>query len=159
MPGRKTDVKDAEWLADLLRHGLLTPSFIPPAPIRELRELTRAPFEPGGSARPRSQSGAEGAGRRQHQAGVCRHRWAGQEWAGDAGGAHRGTSRIPPAFRNWLWGACASFRPELQRALDGRMLGQHRILLQHLLAPIDFLDQSRAELEAEIERCLGARPM
>jgi len=48
-----------------------------------------------------------------------------------------------------------SKRPELQRALDGRLLGQHRILLQHLLAPIDFLDQSRAELEAEIDRCLA----
>ena len=39
--GRKTDVKDAEWLADLLRHGLLKASFIPPPLIRELRELTR----------------------------------------------------------------------------------------------------------------------
>jgi transposase len=38
---RKTDVLDAEWLADLLRHGLLKPSFIPPLHIRELRELTR----------------------------------------------------------------------------------------------------------------------
>lgn len=38
---RKTEVIDAEWLADLLRHGLLKPSFIPPLPIRELRELTR----------------------------------------------------------------------------------------------------------------------
>ena len=41
VPGRKTDVKDSEWLADLLRHGLVRGSFIPPAPIRELRELTR----------------------------------------------------------------------------------------------------------------------
>ena len=41
VPGHKTDVKDAEWLADLLRHGLLQASFIPPQPIRELRELTR----------------------------------------------------------------------------------------------------------------------
>ena len=41
VPGRKTDVKDCEWLADLLRHGLLKPSFIPPVEIRELRELTR----------------------------------------------------------------------------------------------------------------------
>src|SRR5512142_594938 len=41
VPGRKTDVKDAEWLADLLQHGLLRASFIPPAPQRELRELTR----------------------------------------------------------------------------------------------------------------------
>jgi transposase len=42
VPGHKTDVKDSEWLADLLRHGLVKASFIPPAPIRELRELTRA---------------------------------------------------------------------------------------------------------------------
>lgn len=41
LPGHKTDVKDSEWLADLLRHGLLHPSFIPPQPIRVLRDLTR----------------------------------------------------------------------------------------------------------------------
>jgi transposase len=41
VPGRKTDVRDAEWIADLLRHGLLRPSFIPDRPQRELRELTR----------------------------------------------------------------------------------------------------------------------
>src|SRR3954467_3623399 len=41
VPGRKTDVRDAEWIADLLRHGLLRPSFVPPRPQREFRELTR----------------------------------------------------------------------------------------------------------------------
>jgi transposase len=41
VPGRKTDVKDAEWLAELARHGLVAPSFVPPPAIRELRELTR----------------------------------------------------------------------------------------------------------------------
>ncbi len=41
VPGRKTDVRDCEWLADLLRHGLLRASFIPPREIRELRELRR----------------------------------------------------------------------------------------------------------------------
>jgi len=41
VPGRKTDVKDAEWIADLLSHGLLSASFIPSAPQREWRELTR----------------------------------------------------------------------------------------------------------------------
>ena len=41
VPGRKTDVKDAEWIADLLRHGLLKASFIPPLPQRDLRDLTR----------------------------------------------------------------------------------------------------------------------
>src|SRR5258708_20376682 len=41
VPGRKTDVKDCEWIADLLRHGLLKASFVPDRPQRELRELTR----------------------------------------------------------------------------------------------------------------------
>jgi transposase len=41
VPGRKTDVKDAEWIADLLRHGLLRPSYIPPPELRELRALLR----------------------------------------------------------------------------------------------------------------------
>ena len=46
VPGRKTDVKDAEWLADLLRHGLLKASFVPPRPQRELRDLTRGRCNP-----------------------------------------------------------------------------------------------------------------
>jgi hypothetical protein len=41
VPGRKTDVKDAEWIAQLLEHGLLSPSFVPPPEIRHLRMLTR----------------------------------------------------------------------------------------------------------------------
>ena len=41
VPGRKTDVKDAEWIADLVRHGLIAKSFVPPRPLREMRELLR----------------------------------------------------------------------------------------------------------------------
>ncbi len=41
VPGRKTDVKDAQWIGELLAHGLVRPSFIPPRPHRELRDLTR----------------------------------------------------------------------------------------------------------------------
>jgi transposase len=49
VPGRKTDVSDAAWLADLGAHGLVRASFVPPPPIRELRDLTRAraPTSPG----------------------------------------------------------------------------------------------------------------
>ena len=42
VPGHKTDIKDSEWIAELLRHGLLSASFIPPKPIRDLRDLVRA---------------------------------------------------------------------------------------------------------------------
>ncbi|MBV8441643.1 MAG: transposase [Hyphomicrobiales bacterium] len=41
VPGRKTDVKDSEWIADLVRHGLIAKCFMPPQPLRELRELLR----------------------------------------------------------------------------------------------------------------------
>src|SRR5215470_6651924 len=41
VPGRKTDAKDCEWIADLLQHGLLRGSFVPPTPIQDLRDLTR----------------------------------------------------------------------------------------------------------------------
>src|SRR5947207_2265710 len=41
VPGRKTDVRDCAWIAELLEHGLLKPSFVPPRPQRELRDLTR----------------------------------------------------------------------------------------------------------------------
>src|SRR6516225_2793973 len=41
VPGRKTDVKDSQWIAELLQHGLLKPSFVPERPVRQLRELTR----------------------------------------------------------------------------------------------------------------------
>ena len=61
----------------------------------------------------------------------------------------------PATLAELARGRMRSKRPELQRALDGRLLGQHRTLLQHLLAHIDFLEQSITELEAEIERCLA----
>jgi transposase len=41
VPGRKTDMTDAEWICDLVAHGLVRPSFAPPSPIRRLRDLTR----------------------------------------------------------------------------------------------------------------------
>ena len=50
VPGRKTDVRDAEWIADLLQHGLLKGSFIPPGEQRELRELTKLTRQSGGRA-------------------------------------------------------------------------------------------------------------
>jgi transposase len=78
VPGRKTDVRDSEWLADLLRHGLLSASFIPPKPIRELREVTRyrkqLVYERTQYANRLQKPAAESAGERAHQAGCRRLR-------------------------------------------------------------------------------------
>ena len=79
VPGRKTDVKDCEWIAQLLQHGLLRASFVPGRPIRNLRDLTRQRAQlaarEGGGGQPHP----EGAGGRQHQAGERGDGRAGQE--------------------------------------------------------------------------------
>src|SRR5262249_4013598 len=65
VPGRKTDVRDCEWIADLLRHGLLRASFVPDRPQRELREITRyrtSLVRQGSAERNRIQKTLEGAG-------------------------------------------------------------------------------------------------
>ncbi len=80
VPGRKRDLGDAEWLATLLRHGLLRGSFVPDRPVRELRELTRYR-----SSLVRARSAEVDPGRGQHQAGQCRQRHNGGFGAGDAG--------------------------------------------------------------------------
>ena len=67
VPGRKTDVKDAEWIADLLRHGLLQPSYVPPPELRELRSLLRYRVKLVNARSARAQSHHQAAGERQHQ--------------------------------------------------------------------------------------------
>lgn len=69
VPGRKTDVKDAEWIADLLRHGLLKASFISSALQRELRDLTRNPRQFGRRTCARSESASKDLRRYQPQTG------------------------------------------------------------------------------------------
>lgn len=80
VPGRKTDVKDSQWIADLLRHGLLSASFIPPAPIRELRDLTRyrkmLVQERAAADQPTAKSARDG----QYQTGSGGKRCVRQKW-------------------------------------------------------------------------------
>src|SRR5271170_3448013 len=78
VPGRKTDVKDSEWIADLVRHGLIAKSFVPLPP--------QAGGEPGG----RTQPAPEAPGDRQHQAGEHRQRRLRRVRPRDAPGADRG---------------------------------------------------------------------
>ncbi len=76
VPGRKTDVKDSAWIAQLLQHGLLQPSFIPDRAQRELRELTRYRKSLIRRAGARGQPHSEGLGRREHQARLGHQRCA-----------------------------------------------------------------------------------
>jgi hypothetical protein len=78
VPGRKTDIKDAEWIADLLQHGLLRPSFVPPAWQREVRELTRYRMSRSRGTLTPDQPAPEDAGGCQHQAGFGRKLCDGQ---------------------------------------------------------------------------------
>lgn len=80
VPGRKTDVKDSEWIADLLRHGLLKASFIPPKGQRELRDLN--PFSHYLCQRTGNldQPAPESLGRSQHQTSECHHQHRRRFW-------------------------------------------------------------------------------
>lgn len=150
VPGRKTDVKDSEWLADLLRHGLLRASFVPDRPQRELRELTRyrtTLVRERASEINRLQKTLEGAniklgdvatnvvgasGRHIMQALV-----AGETDINLLADLSRGTLRTK--------------LPQLQRALVGRFESHQRFLLAQQLAHLESLEELIEHLDGEVE--------
>lgn len=155
--GRKTDVKDAEWLADLLRHGLLRASFIPPPEIRELRELTRYR-----ESLVREQTAVANRIQKVIESGNIK---LGQV-ASDALGA---------SGRQMLWAlargetdpvklaALAQRRlkekiPQLQRALQGRLTTNQRFVLRELLRRWEELEAADRRVTDEIDRYLQDRP-
>jgi transposase len=79
VPGRKTDVKDAAWIADLLAHGLIRGSFVPPTPIQDLRALMRTRKQLVREIARNTQRLPEGARGCEHQAHRRRQRRAGEE--------------------------------------------------------------------------------
>ena len=90
VPGRKTDVKDSEWIADLVRHGLIAKSFVPPRPLRELRELLRYRRKLVESQTAERNRLLKLLKDRQHQAGERRFRRFRRVRPRDAPGADRG---------------------------------------------------------------------
>ena len=150
VPGRKTDVGDAEWLADLLRHGLLRGSFVPDRAERELRELTRyrsALVRERTAEVNRLQKTLEGANVKlasvvSDVTGVS----ARAMLEGLAGGAED-----PAALAELARGSLRRKRAELARALAGRLTAHQRFLIAQHLAHIDFLDEQIAQVSAEVE--------
>jgi transposase len=139
VPGRKTDVKDAEWIAELLQHGLLSPSFVPPKPVRELRELTRSRAQlirDRAAVVNRIQKVLEGAN---VKLGSVATDVLGVSGRAMIAGLIRGESD-PAALAECARGSLRGKRPELRRALEGRVTDHHRFLLEALMDQVRHLD-------------------
>jgi transposase len=153
VPGRKTDVKDSQWLADLLRHGLLKASFIPPKPIRELRDLLRY-------RKTLVQERAQEVNRLQKVLETANVKLAAvaTDVLGKSGRAMLeallGGEQDPEVLAELARGRLRAKLPELRKALDGRLQPHHRILITRILAHIDFLEESLLQLQREIEQYL-----
>jgi len=137
VPGRKTDVKDSEWIADLLRHGLLKASFIPPKPIRDLRELTRyrkTLVQERGRETNRLQKLLEGANIKLASVATDVLGKSGRDMLE----ALIGGEQRPEVLAELARGRLRAKLPQLRQALEGRVQPHHGFLLTRLLAHIDL---------------------
>jgi len=149
VPGRKTDVRDAEWIADLLQHGLLKGSFIPPTPQRELRELTRHRTS-------LVQDRARVVNRLQKVLEDTNIKLG--DVATDILGksaramleAMLAGQTDPKVLAQLARGRLRSKIPELEQALVGVVKPHHRFLLTELFTHIDTLDEAITRVGNEI---------
>ena len=149
VPGRKTDVTDAEWIADLLRHGLLRGSYVPDRPQRELRELTRyrtSLVRERTAEANRLQKTLEGANIKLASVAT--------DVLGKSGRAIlqalvAGTEDAA-ALAQLAQGRLREKLPQLERALAGRVAAHQRFMLAEHLAHIDFLEAAIERVSAEI---------
>jgi len=149
LPGRKTDVRDAEWIATLLKHGLLRASFIPTREQRELRDLTRTRtslIDERSAAVNRIQKVLEDANIK--VAGVA------TDIMGKSGrdilAALLEGEMDAAAMANLARGKLRRKRDALEQALEGRMGAHHRMLIALHLEHVDLLDEQIARISAEI---------
>lgn len=151
VPGRKTDVKDSEWLAQLLECGLLRSSLVPPPVIRELRDLTRYRVQ---QVRDRAREVnrlckvLEDAGLKLTSVLTDVMGVSGQAMVR----ALVAGTTDPQVLADLARGQLRKKLPALQRALVGRFRPHHAFLLEQILAKIDFLDETLDRLTAEIDR-------
>ena len=154
VPGRKTDVKDAEWLADLLRHGLLRASFVPPQGQRDLRDLTRQRtnlIRERASVVNRLQKVLETANIKltsvvSNVMGVSARAILAELLAGESD---------PTVLAELSQGRLRAKRAQLEQALTGRMRDHQRFLLTQHLEHIEFLDAQVARFDAQITAYLA----
>ena len=149
VPGRKTDVRDCAWLADLLRHGLLRASYVPDRPQRELRELTRyrtALVRERTAEVNRLHKTLEGANLK---LGSVASKGLGLSSRQMLEALLAGTTD-PVVLAELAQGKLRAKLPQLQRALAGCPGRHQHFLLARQLAHIDFLDETIAQVSTEI---------
>jgi len=153
VPGRKTDVKDAEWIADLLCHGLLRSSFVPPQPIRELRDLTRYRrklVESRSAERNRLLKLLESANIKLASVATDVFGLSGRLMlkALVAGQASL------PEMAELAKGKLRRKIPQLELALEGKLQEHHRFLLQLQQDRLDAVEKDLATLQQRIQQKL-----
>jgi len=155
VPGRKTDTKDCEWIAELLQHGLVRASFVPPQPQRDLRELTRyraTLCEDKVRVANRIQKVLEDANVKlacvaSDILGVSGRAMLEALVAGERDAAHL-AGMAKHRLREKL--------PQLERALEGRVREHHRFLLRQLLDELYFIESKIAQVEQRLEQQMGS---
>jgi transposase len=154
LPGRKTDVGDAAWLCELLEHGLLRGSFVPPPQIRELRDLTRY--------RKRLVQTHTAECQRIHKTLEDASIRLGSVAADVLGVSGRvmlrallAGERDSKVLAEMARGRLRNRLPELREALQGRFSAHHALLLRLALDHVEQLERSVAELDTEVDRVIA----
>src|SRR6266852_1814721 len=153
VPGRKTDVKDSEWIADLLRHGLIAKSFVPPKPIRELRDLLRyrrKVVESRAAERNRLLKLLETANIKLASVAANVFGVSGMLMLN----AILKDDSSPAQMAQLAKGRIRGKIPELKLALEGSVQEHHRFLLRLQLRRLKRADEDLAELEQRIDERL-----
>jgi transposase len=154
VPGRKTDIGDAEWICQLTEHGLVRPSFVAPKEIRDLREFTRYRRT---LAEERTRE-AQRLDKVLQDAGVKL-----SSVASDVLGASsramlaalvEGT-RDPAALADLAKGKLRSKLPALRTALEGRFGPRHAVLVSEILSHLDYLDEAIGRMTSAIEEAIA----
>lgn len=154
VPGRKTDVADAAWIAQLVAHGLVRPSFVPPKEIRELRDLTRyrkTVIQERSREAQRLHKVLEDTG---IKLGNVATNILGKSGRAMLQALVDGT-HDPEILAELARGRLRKKLPALRKALFGWFSPTHRVLVGELLAHMDYLDESIERLSGDIEAMLA----
>jgi transposase len=154
LPGRKTDVADAAWLAELLEHGLLRGSFVPPAPIRELRDLTRYRkrlIQAHTAETQRIQKTLEDAGIKLDSVAADVLGVSGRAMLA----ALVGGERDPAVLAGLARGRLRKKLPQLRQALQGRFSEHHALLVRLSLEHLEHLERAIARLDQRVDQVIA----